>query len=272
MKNFMLALIAVTTLGLAGCQAKPDTQGIQDNMTSAIAAKQYGQAAGLNQAILKLNKSDAAASKRAKQFTQLLKAQAQFDQNHFKAAELAAAKVTGGNQQLSQAADQLESKAAKRDQQQAELKKQLNNIEQLRDSDPSAAQSKLKTLLSSQTIKLSVFKSLRIKALQLQNELLTSDASSTSSTQPTSTSSSADNTNSSSTSASASSASSSSTQPEGQPVSGSESITDADIAKARQEIKAAGEDPTYFSDNDVRNAIMNARAAGRTVVQASDWQ
>ena len=269
MKKIILALITVTALGLAGCQAKPNTQGIQDQMTSAIAAKQYGQAAGLNQAILKLNQSDTAASKRAKQFTQLLKAQAQFDQNHFNSAKLAAAKVAGGNQQLSQAADQLESKAAKCDQQQAALKKQLNNITQLRDSDPSTAQSKLKTLLAGQTIKLSAFKSLRINALQLQNELLTSAASST---QPTATSSSADNTSASSTSASASSASSASAQPEGQPVSGSESITDADIAKARQEIKAAGEDPTYFSDNDVRNAIMKARAAGRTVVQASDWQ
>lgn len=270
MKKIILALVTATALGLAGCQAKTNTQGIQDDLTTAITAKQYDKAAGLNQAILKMDDSDSAATKRAQQFTQLLKAQAQFDQKHFKAAKLAAAKVKAGNQQLSQAADQLETKAAKRAQQQASLNKQLNAVEQLKDTDPSGAQTKLKNILAGQTIQLSVFDSLHIKALQLQNELSTN----TDTTQTAQTSSSSDNASatSSPSSSSTDAASSSSTQPENQPVSGSATITDADIAKARQEIKSAGEDPTYFSDNDVRNAIMKAHAAGRTIVQASDWQ
>lgn len=267
MKKFLLALIAVTAIGLAGCQSKTvNTDGIKDEMTSAISAKQYDRAAGLNQAILKLDDSDKDAAKRADQFTQLLKAQKQFDQNNFTSAQTTASKVESGNAQLTQVANQLETLAKKRAQQQATLKKQLKTAKSLSDSEPSAAQAKVESILSSSMIKLTAFRSIRIQVLQLQNQLLSNASSSTSSS---------DNTQASANSTSSTtdtSASSSSTQPEGQPISGSEDITDADIAKARQEIKATGENPDYFSDNDVRSAIIKARAAGRTVVQSSDWQ
>lgn len=267
MKKMILALVTVASLGLAGCQAKPDTQAIENEMTSAIQAKHYDQAAGLNEAILKLDDSDSAASKRAKQFTKLLDAQTQFNRNDFAAAKNSAAKVGTGDKQLLQVANQLEAKANERNKQQTALRKQLSAAEHLISSNPSAAQAKLKFLLAEPDIKLTAFRSLRIKALQLQNELLTTSA--VSSTTNDSSSSSA---HSASSSSSAASSSSSSTQPEGQPVSGSEDISAADISKARQEIKAAGEDPSYFSDNDVRSAIIKAHAAGRTVIQASDWQ
>lgn len=279
MKKLILPVIIGAILTLAGCSAKPDTKALNQPLTTAINQHQYAKAAGINAAIIKL-KPTASAKRRATQLTALTKAEAAWAANHFKQAQRQAAKVTTGHKTLTVAAKRLATKAATARRTQSRLDQQLQTITRLATSDKAKASTQLQMLLADKALQQPQFQAEYIKALKLQNTLGEATGADSATTAATSAPAKADQATASATSASqSSSASSASTQsstasavPEGQPVADTTDISDADLDRARDDIKAAGEDPTYFSGNDLRQAILKARAAGRTHLQASDWQ
>lgn len=265
MKIWPLLITGFAALTLAGCQSKPNTVKLNTQLDSAIAAKQYAKAEGINDSIEALNSSDATA-KRAKLLHAIVSAQTAIDDAKFSKAITLTKPFTTGSGKLGKKADQLHTQASKLDEQSQSLTDQLNSAKTAHDAGNDAqAVTTLTALLNNKDLAQPELHQLYIKVLKYRLTINQATAATDTNTTATTDNTTA-NTDDSTT------ASATNTAPEGQPVSGSENITDADITQARQEIKNLGEDPTYFSNNDVRRAILNARAAGRTHLIASDWK
>lgn len=269
MKKFLAVLLTgFTALTLFGCQAKPDTQALNTELKTTISNKQYAKAEGINAAIKSLNNT-AASKKHATVLHAIVSAQAAFDAGKFTTAKQLTQGISSDNQQLNKAVQQLNTKASALAKDVGTIKSELKHARSLHNAGSDLeATTLLKKIIGTKTIKQPELKSQYIQALKLLNALNNTNVSDTTTTTATN--------NASASSASSSSATatsdSNSAAPEGQPVTGSETITDAEITQARADIKALGEDPTYFSNNDIRRAILKARADGRTHIKASDWQ
>lgn len=272
MKKFLAALLTgFTALTLFGCQAKPDTQALNTELKTAISNKQYAKAEGINAAIKSLNNT-AAAKKHATVLHAIVSAQAAFDAGKFTTAKQLTQGLSSDNQQLNKAVQRLNTKASALAKDASTLKSELKQARSLHNAGSDLeATTLLNKIIDTKTIKQPELKSQYIQALKLLNALNNTTVSDTTTTTTTNYAS-ASSTSSTSSSSATSTSDSSNAAPEGQPVTGSETITDADITQARADIKSLGEDPTYFSNNDIRRAILKARADGRTHIKASDWQ
>lgn len=269
MKKFLAALLTgFTALTLFGCQAKPDTQALNTELKTAISNKQYAKAEGINTAIKSLNNT-AAAKKHATVLHAIVSAQAAFDAGKFTTAKQLTQGLSSDNQQLNKAVQRLNTKASALAKDASTLNSELKQARSLHNAGSDLeATTLLNKIIDTKTIKQPELKSQYIQALKLLNALNNTTVSDTTTTTTTNDASASSTSSSSATSTS----DSSNAAPEGQPVTGSETITDADITQARADIKSLGEDPTYFSNNDIRRAILKARADGRTHIKASDWQ
>lgn len=269
MKKFLAALLTgFTALTLFGCQAKPDTRALNTELKTAIINKQYAKAEGINAAIKSLNNT-AAAKKHATVLHAIVSAQAAFDAGKFTTAKQLTQGLSSDNQQLNKAVQRLNTKASALAKDASTLKSELKQARSLHNAGSDLeATTLLNKIIDTKTIKQPELKSQYIQALKLLNALNNTTVSDTTTTTTTNDASASSASSSSATSTS----DSSNAAPEGQPVTGSETITDADITQARADIKSLGEDPTYFSNNDIRRAILKARADGRTHIKASDWQ
>lgn len=268
-KLITTTLAAIIMLTIAGCGKQPDVSKLNTQLDQAISAKQYAKAEGINTSIRALSPSKTATS-RAAALKAIVSAQAAIDSAKFTTAQRLTAKKTTGDHALQDAIDQLHTQSTTLSKQAATIKNQLKQAESLHTAgDNQKALAVVTALTDTKAIKQGELHTLYIKALNLQIAL-TQDAQSSATTNDANQSKA--NTDSSTSSTNNTAASSTADTPEGQPISGSDTITDAQIAQARQDIKGLGEDPTYFSNNDIRRAIIKARAAGRSHIIASDWQ
>ncbi|KRL49877.1 hypothetical protein FD01_GL000022 [Lacticaseibacillus manihotivorans DSM 13343 = JCM 12514] len=266
MKISHILITALALLTLSGCQAKPDTTKLNSNLNDAISAKKYEKAEGINDSIQSLSPSNTSA-KRAKVLKAIVSAQDAIRSENFSLAIEKTNDYANGSKSLERVAARLHSRATTLRKANKSLSTQLSSAKSaVQVGNGDQALNTLNQLLDSKTIKKPELKNLYIQALNLRlsiNQTNNSDntSSTTASTSGTSNqSSSIDKTD------------ASSTTPESEPITGSDTITDAEIQQARDDIKGLGEDPTYFSNNDVRRAILKMRAAGRSHLTTSDWQ
>ncbi|WP_125709436.1 hypothetical protein [Lacticaseibacillus porcinae] len=266
MKISHILITGIALLTLAGCQAKPDISKLNSNLDDAISAKQYEKAEGINDSIQSLA-STKTSTKRAKVLHAIVSAQDALESSNFSQAIKTTKNYANGSTSLEGVAAKLHSRATTLNKQNKSLTTQLDAAKSsAQTGNNTQALTTLNELLDAKAIKQPELRNLYIKALKLRISLEDTSHSTDTSTATTST------TDQASQASSTNETSSSAASPESQPIAGSDTITDAEIQQARDDIKGLGEDPTYFSNNDIRRAILKMRAAGRSHLTASDWQ
>ncbi|KRM72062.1 hypothetical protein [Lacticaseibacillus brantae] len=260
MKKTFTGIIAVfAAVILAGCNNSSNTAVSQSDVTSAIQAKDYGKAEGLNEAILLSKKDDKTAKATDKQLKAMTKAEKAIADYNFDSAkdDLQTAIDTNDGSKT------LVSQAKSRQKQVNTYIKQTSTYNKLldqakssySDKDYTATESTLKELLGDSDINDAAYTPIYKAALELRaNNALAQTGTSTSS----------------SSSAASSSSNPAANSPENKPVQGSTTITDADLAQARTDLKSLGQNPEYWSPSDLQRAILKMRAANRTHLNADD--
>jgi hypothetical protein len=123
------------------------------------------------------------------------------------------------------------------------------------DTDTNGSLTATNSVLNEDSLLKPAFRDLRIKVLLLQSQLKTTLATTATSSKPATTTKANDSESNENTTNDADTG-----------------ITAADITKARQQLKDQGVDASAWSDNDIKAAIKNARAAGRDTVKESDME
>jgi outer membrane murein-binding lipoprotein Lpp len=274
-KTWLVAATAVTLLILGGCGNNSTDDGSAktvEQLNSAISNNQFAKAQGLNLALINSGSKDGKKTI-GSQLSYLSKAEDSIAVNKYGKAltQLSDAQdVTSSNKTLNKKITALiksvKGKKADSDLATAAISTSRTKLE---DNQYASALQALQPYLASKYQK-PAFHVVYTKVLKLQSEILLAeqaDSSSTDSTAKTTTTSKStgssesnsatnDNDNNYSTSSSSSSSSA--------------AITSSDIAQARKDLTAAGEDQQTWSDGDIETAITNARKDGRTHIKASD--
>lgn len=274
-KTWLVAATAAALLVLGGCGNKSTNDGSAktvEQLNSAISNNKFAKAQGLNLALINSGSKD---GKKAigSQLSYLSKAEDSIVANKYGKAlsQLSNAQdATSSNKTLNKKITALiksvKSKKTDSDLATAAISTSRTKLE---NKQYASALQALQPYLTSKYQK-SAFHVMYTKVLKLQSEILLAeqaDSSSINSTAKTTTtskstgsseSSSATNDNDNDYSTSSSSSSSSA------------AITSSDIAQARKDLTAAGEDQQTWSDGDIETAITNARKDGRTHIKASD--
>ena len=265
-KTFTGIITVLAAVILVGCNNSSSTQGVtQSDVTSAIQAKDYAKAEGLNDALLLAKKDDKTAKATAKQLTAMTKAESEITDHNFEAALSQLNKaidVTDGSKAVV-------SQAKSRKSDVNDYIKQTKAFNKLLDSakssyskkDYQATEETLTDLLGQADINRAAYSPIYTAALELRatNAVAARTAAASSSS------------SSSSNAASSSSSSNPAAEsPENKPVEGSTTITDADLAQAREDLKSLGQQPEYWSPSDLQRAILKMRADKRTHLNASD--
>lgn len=277
MKKSLTGLTALfAALILAGCGNQTQATVSQSQVTDAITAKNYGKAEGLNAAILLDKKNNKTAKATDKQLKAMIDAEDDirnhdFDKAKTKLNDLIDTK-NGSSKLVKLAKSRLKTVNT--------YIKTTTTYNHLLDDakkaysqkDYKTANSALKTLLSETNINEEAYQPIYTAALELQASVATAQGAAASSTASAESSSVATESSSSSSQSSSSSDSSNpaANSPENKPVTGSTDITDADLANARKDITDLGENPAYWSPNDLKRAILNARSENRTHITMDD--
>ncbi|WP_204123141.1 hypothetical protein [Lacticaseibacillus mingshuiensis] len=265
-KTILLAVAATVIVTLTGCQQNDNgLASTKSQLTSALTDKNYQQAWGLSQAVQ--NADNSAKNKaRTTQLKHFVAAETAIAQEAFDTAkeQLNAVVATkNGNTKLSvQATSRLKTVKSYQDNI-AIANKTLTNAEAALTQDTTAltkARDALATLKKA-PYTTAPYQTLYSQILSLDTKLAdaqtTAQANASSSTTTNGTSDSQSGTTTAATDQKSGSTSTS-------------DITAADITAARQQIRALGENPVYFSDNDVRAVIQHMRIAGRTTIIKDD--
>ncbi|MHA3065319.1 hypothetical protein [Lacticaseibacillus saniviri] len=279
MKKSLTGLTALfAALILAGCGNQTQATVSQSQVTDAITAKNYGKAEGLNAAILLDKKDNKTAKATDKQLKAMIDAEDDirnhdFDKAKTKLKDLIDIK-NGSSKLVKLAKSRLKTVNT--------YIKTTTTYNRLLDDakkaysqkDYKTANSALKTLLSESNINEAAYQPIYTAALELQASVATAQGTAASSTASAESSSVAAESSSSASSSQSSSSSDSSNpaanSPENKPVTGSTDITDADLANARKDITDLGENPAYWSPNDLKRAILKARSENRTHITMDD--
>ncbi|MFD1433122.1 hypothetical protein [Lacticaseibacillus yichunensis] len=266
-KTILLAVAATLIVTLTGCRQNDNgLASTKSQLTSALTEKNYQQAWGLSQAV---QNSDSSAKNKARttQLKHFVAAETAIAQEAFDTAtdQLNAVVATkNGNAKLiAQATSRL--KTVKNYQDNIAIaNKTLTNAEAALTQDTASltkARDALATLKKA-PYTAAPYQTLYSQILSLDTKLAEAQTSAQTkaSSSPTS--------NGASDSQSGTTAGSSTDQKSGS--TSTLDITAADITTARQQIRALGENPVYFSDNDVRAVIQHMRIAGRTTIIKDD--
>lgn len=278
-KTIIFVTTAVALLTLAACGSKKgDTSATSTQLNQAISSKEYGKAEGLNNALINA-KSTKGSTKLGLKLDYIIDAKKALTNNqNKKAIKLikSAKKINYKNEALKSDLAQMSALAEKQQKLSAAAKKAIAaSTEQLNDKSYSAAlqvlQPALQVKYNNKTMHKLYANALTLKAQILTAELGNQSTKTSSTVTATSPKSSTSSSNSSTTK---SSSSTSATNDNDNAFSSSSSstttISAAEIAQARKDLTATGEDQQAWSDGDIKTAITNARKDGRTHIKASD--
>lgn len=284
----LLVTISASLLLLAGCSSSSSGGNsnlyntAMDNGNSAVNKKNYSEAlayfTSANDA-----KSDKSAKANKEQAKNLVEAQKSMNQHDFDTAKDQLNDVknqSNGSSAMKDRAKDLLKQVKKIKKNRSNLNKSVKNASDMIDNgDNSAGMSLLKTVLDFDGVTGKYYSDIYKKAV----DLLESNASSTSSQAATTSSAdSSSNSNSSKSSDNSSSTKSSTSSDSSNPASkgnfdvesrkmDGKTITDSDIAKARQDLTDQGvKTVSAWSDSDIVRAIKNAHKDGRTTIKPSD--
>lgn len=273
----LLVTISASLLLLAGCSgSNGGDNGLyntaMDHGNSAVNKKDYSQAlayfTSANDA-----KSDKSAKANKEQAQNLVDAKKSMNSRDFDTARDQlndAINQSNGSSDMKSQAKSLLKQVKKIKSNRSDLNKSVKNASDMIDNgDTSAGMSLLKTVLDFKGIDGKYYSDIYKKAVDLLRDNNSTSSSNSSSTASTD-SNSSDSSNSSSSSDSSNPAANGHFDIESRKVDG-KTITDSDIAKARQNLTDQGvKTVAAWSDNDIVKAIKNAHKDGRTTIKPSD--
>lgn len=277
MKKTYLAISAAAILLLvAGCGKKTDNSAAatSKDLTTALKQGHFAEAQGLNQALLNADKG---SKKLDQQLSKLTDAQQLISkQSYAKAIKKlnAAEKIDAGNTTVVSKIEDLISDAKEKKANVDAAKAAIQKSEQALANHQYKSALQSLTVATADSYQQRAYSNIYTKALELKLDILAAQSSAASTTTK-STEDSHNQTSQNTKSQATSSASTSNTMNDGNnaysaSASSSSKITAADIAQARKDLTAAGENSQAWSDSDISTAIINARAEGRSHIKATD--
>ncbi|WP_125710646.1 outer membrane protein assembly factor BamD [Companilactobacillus zhongbaensis] len=274
----LLVTISASLLLLAGCSgSNGGDNGLyntaMDHGNSAVNKKDYSQAlayfTSANDA-----KSDKSAKANKEQAQNLVDAKKSMNSRDFDTARDQlndAINQSNGSSGMKSQAKSLLKQVKKIKSNRSDLNKSVKNASDMIDNgDNAAGMSLLKTVLDFKGIDGKYYSDIYKKAVDLLRDNNSTTSSNSASTSTNSSDSSTDSSSSSSSSDSSNPAANGHFDIESRKVDG-KTITDSDIAKARQDLTDQGvKTVAAWSDNDIVKAIKNAHKDGRTTIKPSD--
>lgn len=274
----LLVTISASLLLLAGCSgSNGGDNGLyntaMDHGNSAVNKKDYSQAlayfTSANDA-----KSDKSAKANKEQAQNLVDAKKSMNSRDFDTARDQlndAINQSNGSSDMKSQAKSLLKQVKKIKSNRSDLNKSVKNASDMIDNgDNAAGMSLLKTVLDFKGIDGKYYSDIYKKAVYLLRDNNSTTSSNSASTSTNSSDSSNDSNSSSSSSDSSNPAANGHFDIESRKVDG-KTITDSDIAKARQDLTDQGvKTVAAWSDNDIVKAIKNAHKDGRTTIKPSD--
>lgn len=288
MKKALLLATTGLALILAGCSNSSSSSKSTDNsdaykteMTKgndAVSDRNYSRAADHFESAVKAKKTDKATASE-KQATNLVKAKKLMNKRQFSAAKKAltiAKNQDNGNKKMTAKAKTMLKQVDKIEVTRNNFKLDIKNAKaMIKSGDNDQARSLLEQVTKSKGVKGKYYSDLYAQAKELLDSLpaATVTATNETNTDNSSDTTSTDNKDSSTTDDQSNNpAAKGDFDIESRKGEGKE-ITDADIAKARQQLTDQGVKTVgAWSDNDIIRAIKNARADGRDTIQPSDAQ
>lgn len=274
----LLVTISASLLLLAGCSgSNGGNNGLyntaMDHGNSAVNKKDYSQAlayfTSANDA-----KSDKSAKANKEQAQNLVDAKKSMNSRDFDTARDQlndAINQSNGSSDMKSQAKSLLKQVKKIKSNRSDLNKSVKNASDMIDNgDNAAGMSLLKTVLDFKGIDGKYYSDIYKKAVDLLRDNNSTTSSNSATTSNNSSDSSTDSSSSSSSSDSSNPAANGHFDIESRKVDG-KTITDSDIAKARQDLTDQGvKTVAAWSDNDIVKAIKNAHKDGRTTIKPSD--
>ncbi|WP_461219577.1 hypothetical protein [Lapidilactobacillus salsurivasis] len=261
----VLLVLPIALLTLAACNKQQDAVSDQEQAQSltkkgkqALSDEEYEQAVAYFNSAATV-KSTATSQKYQQQAQDLAKADRKIKAFKFSAAKTALDKI-----KTEKTLDEI--KTAKSDLQ-AELKSvkstyndldkaKVEIAKEINDKDYDKALAAIDKLLGQSALSQSPFEQETIGLLKSKVSILTS----------------ADDDSDDDQDSDGSSSSSSSSQPDGKGAIADGKVTSADIAAARKQLESQGVNAGSWSNVDIANAILNARADGRSTIKESDME
>lgn len=288
MKKALLLATTGLALILAGCSNSSSSSKSTDNSAAyktemtkgndAVSDQNYSRAADHFESAVKAKKTDKATASE-KQATNLVKAKKLMNKRQFSAAKKAltiAKNQDNGNKKMTAKAKTMLKQVDKIEVTRNNFKLDIKNAKaMIKSGDNDQARSLLEQVTNSKGVKGKYYSDLYTQAKELLDTLpaATVTATNETNTDNSSDTTSTDNKDSSTTDDQSNNpAAKGDFDIESRKGEGKE-ITDADIAKARQQLTDQGVKTVgAWSDNDIIRAIKNARADGRDTIQPSDAQ
>lgn len=288
MKKALLLATTGLALILAGCSNSSSSSKSTDNSAAyktemtkgndAVSDQNYSRAADHFESAVKAKKTDKATASE-KQATNLVKAKKLMNKRQFSATKKAltiAKNQDNGNKKMTAKAKAMLKQVDKIEVTRNNFKLDIKNAKaMIKSGDNDQARSLLEQVTNSKGVKGKYYSDLYAQAKELLDSL---PAATVTATNETNTDNSSDTTstdnkdNSTTDDQSNNPAAKGDFDIESRKGQGKE-ITDADIAKARQQLTDQGVKTVgAWSDNDIIRAIKNARADGRDTIQPSDAQ
>lgn len=261
----VLLVLPIALLTLAACNKQQDAVSDQEQAQSltkkgkqALSDEEYEQAVAYFNSAATV-KSTATSQKYQQQAQDLAKADRKIKAFKFSAAKTALDKI-----KTEKTLDEI--KTAKSDLQ-AELKSvkstyndldkaKVEIAKEINDKDYDKALAAIDKLLGQSALSQSPFEQETIGLLKSKVSILTNAADDSDDDQDSD----------------GSSSSSSSSQPDGKGAIADGKVTSADIAAARKQLESQGVNAGSWSNVDIANAILNARADGRSTIKESDME
>ena len=286
MKKALLLATTGLALILAGCSNSSSSSKSTDNsdaykteMTKgndAVSDQNYSRAADHFESAVKAKKTDKATASE-KQATNLVKAKKLMNKRQFSAAKKAltiAKNQDNGNKKMTAKAKTMLKQVDKIEVTRNNFKLDIKNAKaMIKSGDNDQARSLLEQVTNSKGVKGKYYSDLYAQAKELLDTLPAATVTATDETNTDNNGNdSADNKDATDDDQSNNPAAKGDFDIESRKGEGKE-ITDADIAKARQQLTDQGVKTVgAWSDNDIIRAIKNARADGRDTIQPSDAQ
>ncbi|WP_262316589.1 hypothetical protein [Lacticaseibacillus parakribbianus] len=275
-----LALMTIGLSGLlAGCRGSGDdaaagTATTTRQVAKAVRQDDYARAAGLNQALT--NAGVKQATKRQPALALAAKAQAALTAGDYRTAarQFKAAQQASGDWSLlaSHAAGKRKLAAQYRDNV-AVARANVLAAQKIADSAPTKALTTLARVLTP-AYDLPAYRTVVLAALRLKATILAAQAAgdAAAGSDTATGGQTGDATNAETGDAKASGAAAASGTAESGGSASGDAVTAAQITAARNQLRKAGTDPSFWSDADITTAIRHARKAGRSVITEADLE
>ncbi|MFD1411548.1 hypothetical protein [Lapidilactobacillus gannanensis] len=281
MKKLVRTLVLVLPIILlAACSNKQtNSSSLSDSANTAVIKQEFAQASAYYDAANQVAK-DSKYTTAKKNTEYLTTAQEKLATNDFSGAKSALKQINtkDATSAVKNAKKQLTSQVNQQSSKYAAINKIIASAKSDFDNQKYSVASSLLTDLFKENKNLNNFKDLKIKALNLKNDILDAElnaAQETKSATSESNSANADEASDNSSQSTPSSSSSSSAAVTSNSHDDNSAITDgsvtaAQIKAARQQLRDQGVSDSAWSNSDIANAILKARADGRSTIKESD--